>query len=105
MDLRRMLRASRVGYTNIVLILPKGRLTLGTRKYLALLDVVFGQWYVNNLTMVITHCEDGSTLDDFMMTNRADPHLGPLLHRISGAVALDDTPRCRILTGTFFCHR
>jgi len=101
-ELRHILRASQVKYTHVVLCLPKGRVTLGTRVYLKMLQTLFGQSYINNLILYISHCEDGTSPELFVKMNSDDEDIGPLLKQVQRQKELDGVDR--IITGSLMCH-
>lgn len=101
LEMRRVLRASRIGFTHIVLVLPLGRITAGTRIYLAMLETMFGKLYKANLALYISRCDDGTTAEEFMEANSSDPDLSPLYQQLQANTG----DNSRIITGTLMCHR
>merc|ERR1712032_15896 len=101
-EMRRVLRASRVGFTHIVIVLPLGRNTSATRIYLCMLKRIFGKSYKENLLVFISKCDNGTTIEDIVEENKNDPDVGALF------VELLNSPRDggrRIVAGSLICHR
>lgn len=100
LEMRRVFRASHVGFTHIILVLPLGRITRATRIYLAMLDRLFGTKYKENLFVFIGKCDNGIAVETVVEDNKDDPDVGLLFVDLLNA----PKDRRRIVTGSLMCH-